>query len=182
MSRRTNRRLLNFPMLDSAPFERECSSVRATYGVRTPTTPTTPVEVRGVRRLVGKSSVITLYNYTTVTYLVGKSSENTLRSLQGNLPIIYILVYIVASLVVTHYPAMHCSECHVVRMPRRASRRSSEFRRGRSRRNGLLVLLKSACGRLQSELEFGVRSDGDGVTETEKENKLSPDRVGATAG
>jgi hypothetical protein len=89
--------------------------VRATYGVRTPITLTTPVEVRGVRRLIGKSSVITLYNYTTITYLIGKSSENTLRSLQGNLPIIYILVYIVASLVVTHYPAIHCSGCHVAR-------------------------------------------------------------------
>jgi hypothetical protein len=62
----------------------------------------------------------------------------------------------------------HPLSCNALfRMPRCASKRSSEFRRGRSRRNDLLALLKAACGRLQSELEFGVRSDGDGVTETE---------------
>jgi hypothetical protein len=83
-------------MLDSAPFERECSSVRATYGVRTPTTPTTPVEVRGVPSTCRE--ILSLH-YTTnsTTYLAGKSSENTLRSLQGNLPTIYVLVYIVMS-------------------------------------------------------------------------------------
>jgi hypothetical protein len=75
--------------------------------------------------------------------------------------------------VISHHP-LSCNA--LFRMPRRVSKRSSEFRRDWSQRNDLLVLLKAACSRLQSELEFGVRSDGDGVMEMEKENKLSPDR------